>query len=189
MAFNEIVGSVIGLKAAFADNLGPILGIVLIIIVFLYINRKYLEDAKTLADSEQYRRKAMKVVAEKYNNLKKKVARLSMDKKKLNEKFTRLSACPKSSIRENFCSCSGSKCTCNSGSTVKEAYALPGNIPVRPTQNMVAGPVGKAKQLKAEQALRGAAAGLPMPLGPMLGKEAILTAGGAETFRPNKGMY
>jgi hypothetical protein len=189
MAFNEIVVSILALKTAFADNILLILGVVLVIIVFLYTNKKYLEDAKTRLMAEKYRRKAMKVVAEKYSNLKKKVASLSMDKKKLNEKFTRLSACPKSSIKENFCSCSGSKCTCNSGSTVKEAYALPGNIPVRPMQNMVAGPVGKAKQLKAEQALRGAAAGLPMPRGPMLGKEAILTAGGAETFRPNKGMY
>ena len=185
MAFNEIVG----LKTAFADNLVPIVGIVIVIIVFLYTNKKYTEDAQALVEAELYRRKAMKVVAEKYSNLKKKVASLSMDKKKLNEKFTRLSACPKSSIKENFCSCNGSKCTCKSGSTVKEAYALPGNIPVRPTQNMVAGPVGKAKQLKAEQALRGAAAGLPMPRGPMLGKESILTAGGAETFKPNKGMY
>jgi hypothetical protein len=55
--------------------------------------------------------------------------------------------------------------------------------------NMVAGAVGKAKQLRAEQALRGAAAGLPQPTGGMLGKEPILTAGGKEAFRPNRGMY
>lgn len=139
---------------------------------------------------EEFKKKAAKIVKERYNNLKKKVARLTMEKEKISEEFTRLASCPKSSIKENFCNCSGTKCTCAAnGSVAKEAYATPGNIPVRPMQNMVAGPVGKAKQLKAEQALRGAAAGLPMPIGQMFGKEAILTAGGAETFRPNRGMY
>lgn len=130
---------------------------------------------------------------EEYKKLQVKLAKVEAKAKRQAERFTKLTECPKSTgIKEKYCTCSGDKCTCASeGTQTKEAYASPegGMIPVRPMVNMVAGAVGKAKQLRAEQALRGAAAGLPLPKGDMLGKEAILTAGGKETFKPNKGMY
>ena len=164
--------------------------IAVVVAIGLYVSAQMKKEDFKKKQVAAKRKQAAHAVKEKYNNLKQKVERLTMEKKKISEEFTRLASCPKSSIRENYCSCTGSKCTCKAaGSSMKEAYATPNNIPVRPMQNLVAGPVGKAKQLKAEQALRGAAAGLPMPTGQMLGKEAILTAGGAETFRPNRGMY
>ena len=148
------------------------------------------------AEAEKYRKRSIDMQrkqTEQYKKLQAKVAHVEKKARRQAERFTKLAACPKGSgIKEKYCTCSGDKCTCgDAGSKAKEAYAAPvgGMIPVRPMVNMVAGAVGKAKQLRAEQALRGAAAGLPQPAGGMLGKEPILTAGGKETFKPNRGMY
>jgi len=173
--------------------------IIIIVIVVLIIALVIggLAYKKFVIDKAEEFKKRVAVVNRKhkedYKRLQEKVAHVEKKAQLQAERFTRLAACPKSSgIKENYCNCSGDKCSCGKeGFRAKDAYApaAGGIIPVRPMVNMVSGAVGKAKQLRAEQALRGAAAGLPMPSGSMLGKEAILTAGGRETFKPNRGMY
>jgi hypothetical protein len=144
---------------------------------------------------QQQSMKARQLIKDKFARMNNEIKRLKKEKTAISEKFTKLAECP--GVKERYCTCKGKECTCGNEAKQgepfvrREDYApIGGSIPVRPEQNMVAGAVGKAKQLKAEAALRGAAMGLPMPKGPMLGKEPILTLDGTiEAFRPNRGRF
>jgi len=155
-------------------------------------NEKYNKKKQQL---QQQSMKARQLIKDKFARMNNEIKRLKKEKTAISEKFTKLAECP--GVKERYCTCKGEECTCGNEAKQSEPFVrredyapMGGSIPVRPEQNMVAGAVGKAKQLKAEAALRGAAMGLPMPKGPMLGKEPILTLDGTiEAFRPNKGRF
>jgi FtsZ-interacting cell division protein ZipA len=147
--------------------------------------KKQVEEFKK-KQAEAYR---ARIIKEKFNSMNNQIKTLKGENAKVSEKFTKLASCP--GVKERYCTCTGSKCSCGNGNEFKykEKYQ-PASVPVRPEQNMVAGAIGKAKKLKAEAALRGAAPGLPMPTGSMFGKEAILSLDGVvEAFTPNRGRY
>ena len=172
----------------------PVLFVVLVVIVVVVIaaitlyNRYYNSDTKKTDGEESYR---AKIIREKFNSMNKQIKTLKSENARVNEKFTKLASCP--GVKERYCTCEGPDCSCGNGEHtdgVIENYKNIGSIPIRHHQNMVAGAIGKSKQLKAEAALRGAAPGLPMPVGGMLGKEPILSLDGTvEAFMPNKGRY
>lgn len=153
--------------------------------------RKSSEDYKSQKKAEQ----ARTMIKDKFAKMNNEINRLKREKAVVSERFTQLAACP--GVKERYCTCTpGGECTC--GKDKKAETYVPesdykkegANLPIRPAQNMVGNVVGKAKQLRAEAALRGAAQGLPMPTGPMLGKDPILTLDGTiEAFRPNTGRF
>lgn len=176
----------------YIEKMWPVWVVVLVVIVVVVIagitlyNRYYKSDTKK--DQDTYR---AKIIREKFNSMNRQIKTLKSENARVNEKFTKLASCP--GVKERYCTCKGPDCSCGNGEhndVSTETYKNMGSIPVRHQQNMVAGAIGKAKKLKAEAALRGAAPGLPMPVGGMLGKEPILSLDGMiEAFMPNKGRY
>ena len=119
------------------------------------------------------------------NMLKEENKQLERQRKQLEahavEAFTRLKKCPGA---EGFTN----KIKSPVNTSIKENYQNVG-VPIQPGLNMVGGAVGKRKQLRAEQALRCAAMGLP-PIIPGLagvGQQPSIWLNGKEEFKPNRG--
>lgn len=180
-----------------SDTSTIVIGVIGIIVVTGFV-LVVLSMQKKKASAEEFKRKQQeayraKIIKEKFNSMNKQIETLKGDNAIVTERFTKLASCP--GVKERYCTCTGSECSCGNGYTSKEQFTRkekyqPGYVPVRPEQNMVAGAIGKSRKLRAEAALRGAAMGLPMPTGPMLGKDPIISLEGAiEAFAPNRGRY